>query len=76
MYLYNLPAEPFLLELLAQCELDRVVHPRRPPGHAPLRPTLRYLYTGKIFVNVQYTHSWYPSILGGPPKTKGGYPHF
>ena len=52
LYLYNLPAEPFLLELFAQCELDRVVHPRRQPGHAPLRPTLRYLYAENIFVNV------------------------
>ena len=52
LYLYNLPAEPFLLELFAQCELDRVVHPRRPPGHAPLSPALRYLYAGNIFVNV------------------------
>ena len=24
----------------------------------------------------QYTHSWYPSILGGPPKIRGGYPHY
>ena len=25
---------------------------------------------------LQYTHSWYPSILGGPPKIRGGYPHY
>ena len=23
-----------------------------------------------------YTHFWYPSILGGPHKTRGRYPHY
>ena len=52
LYLYNLPAEPFLLELFAQCELDRVVHPRRPPAHAPLRPTLRRKYICQCIKNI------------------------
>ena len=29
----------------------------------------------KTNVVKQYTHSWYPPILGGPPKIRGGYPH-
>ena len=24
----------------------------------------------------RYTHFWYPSILGGPPKVSGGYPYY
>ena len=32
--------------------------------------------SNRMSANGQYTHSWYPSILGGPPKTRGGYPHY
>ena len=34
----------------------------------------RHHHLGRVLH--QYTHFWYPSILGGTPKIRGGYPNY